>query len=466
MKENNHNSSRHWLRGIKDFFSQEPLWKIFSLIVAVLMWFIVMNTINPTEIKSFTAAVSIENMDALNEQGYVVSNLSDFENLTISLKIESTRPALDELSKTDNKNNIKAKIDLSKLEINSEDTFPKTYTMVIAPSLPSSSYVYNYKISSYYPTVAEVVIDKSDTKTVPVELKTYGSPLSGYVEDNVESSIKEVTVTGPKSQVSKVEKAVATIDITNEKGTVNKNCSMTVYDNTGTALKGFIISPDSIPITVDIKKSSTVNIDKPRTTGSLPDYLELSSIEWSPKSISVTSSSDNVPKSITLPPIDLTSIYNETTTTIDISDILDSFGLEAKETDKKVTVTIKVGVKEAEKYPIPTGIIKVTGLADNLNVSIPNNITVEIGGAENIDINTLSPTINLSGLGEGKHSVPLTLTLPPNATIKGEPTINIEITPKSTGVTENTTEAETTAATEITTSNDDNDTLHDTDNNQ
>lgn len=432
MKDVNHNSSHSPVRGIKNFFSQEPLWKIFSLIVAIFMWFVVMNTINPTEIKTFSASVSLDNMEELNSKGYVVSNLSDFENLSISIKVEGTRPALDELSKSAAKNNIKAKIDLAKIDVTNDQTFPKTYSVIIAPSLPGNSYMYSYDITSYYPTVAEVIIDQAGSKTVPVELKTYGSPLSGYVADKAESEVSEVTVTGPLSEVSKVEKAVATIDITNASAMVEKSCTMTVYDDTDTILESFVVSPSQIPVSVNIKKSSTLKINEPNTKGALPGHLELTSIDWSPKSINVISDSPNIPESINLPDVDLTAINKETTISVDIRDTLKKFNAEAENSkETTVKITVNVGVKSAEEYSIPSNIINVTGLAPILNVTMPDNVKIEVGGVENIDVYTLAPTVDVTGLGEGKYTLPLKLNLPPNATLKEDAEITVEITNKS-----------------------------------
>lgn len=450
MKNNNVNSSHHLLRGIKNFFSRDLLWKIFSLVIAVFMWFLVMNTINPTEIKTFTAPITFENMEALTEKGYIVSNIQDFDSATVTIKVEASRPALDALSKAENKNSIKAKIDLSKIEIDQNSNFPYTITAAIVPSLPSNSYLYNYDISSYYPNGAEIEIDKAATRTIPVELATYGSPMSGYVADDATSDTEEVEVTGPNSIINTVEKVLATIDITNAKETVNKNCKMTVYDTNDTALKGFIIEPESINVSVVIKKNNVIKIEEPVTTGNLPDQLELLSIEYSPKSINATSFNDRVPESITLPPIDLTSITKETTKAIDISDILEKAGLEAKA--KKINVTIKVGVKSAEDYVIPTSTIKAVGLGANYNINFyDDEITLEIGGVNNIDIATLTPMIDVTNLSEGKHTVPLKINLPANAVISEDPVVDIEITAKTTTPPEKIPEVETTLAIESTT---------------
>ena len=79
-------------------------------------------------------------------------------------------------------------------------------TAAIVPSLPSNSYLYNYDISSYYPNGAEIEIDKAATRTIPVELATYGSPMSGYVADDATGDTEEVEVTGPNSIINTVEK--------------------------------------------------------------------------------------------------------------------------------------------------------------------------------------------------------------------------------------------------------------------
>ena len=130
--------------------------------------------------------------------------------------------------------------------------------------------------------------------------------------------------------------------------------------------------------------------------------------------------------------------------------ILEKAGLESK--IKKINVTIKVGVKSAEDYVIQTSAIKTIGLNPNYNVSFDKDeITLEIGGASNIDISALAPNIDITNLSLGKHTVPLKLTLPANAVMSEDPVVDIEITAKSTTPVEKAPEVETTPATEPTT---------------
>lgn len=453
MKNNRHSVSRHLLRSIKNFFSEEPLWKLFSLAAAVFMWFIVMNIINPTEVKTFQASIALENMSSLTEQGYMVSNLEEIEKYSISVKVEATRPALDELSESENRNNIKARIDLSKIEINENDEFPKKYSLAVAPSLPSNLYIYNYDISSYYPTVCEVEIDRATSKTVPVEIRTYGTPASGYTAGEPVSDIKEAVVTGPQHKIFNANKVVATVDVTGQKQDINESCDLKVYDEDDTALEGFIVDPGSINVSVEIRKNHTVEIEEPRTVGNLPDYLELLSVEWSPKSINVTSGDENALESINLPVIDLTEIRETTTRVINISDILENAGLEADSSQKNVTVKINVGLKSAERYTIPAEAIRITGLGAGLEANITDDVTVEIGGVENLNVSSLAPRVDLSGLNEGEHTVTLNLSLPAGAVMSGEVSVPVSITrvENNSVVTETETAETTTEETESTT---------------
>ena len=89
----------------KKFMSDDIMLKIVSLIIAVFLWFIVMNTINPTEVRNYPASIVFENASVLKEQGLTMVNEGDFEDTKINLRVEATRPALDELSKNNYKNN-------------------------------------------------------------------------------------------------------------------------------------------------------------------------------------------------------------------------------------------------------------------------------------------------------------------------------------------------------------------------
>lgn len=68
-------------------------------------------------------------------------NEGDFEDTKINLRVEATRPALDELSKNNYKNNITAQVDLSKIELDDDQTYPVKVQVPVKPSLFVKLYI-------------------------------------------------------------------------------------------------------------------------------------------------------------------------------------------------------------------------------------------------------------------------------------------------------------------------------------
>ncbi len=425
------NNSRHH-NIIKNFFTKDVGVKIFSLVCAIFMWFLVMNTINPTETRSFSANITFENMEELVSKGYIVTNQEYIEETLVNIRVQASRPALDELAKPENRNSIFARIDLSKVEVDPNSEFPQKYQVALVPALPSGLYVYSYEIASYFPTVAEIEIDKVKTETTELRLSVTGSPAAGYIASEPSASLTEVEVSGPSGKMHLIDNVTAYIDIDGAEQKVTRECTPTAYDKDGNELNGFFINPSTIQVTVDMDKQNEITINKPDTIGTLPAHLKLDSLDWEPKSIIARSASDFTPARsyITLPTIDLSDITETTTQTVDISDMLKQLGLTAADSSqRKISVTVNVSVVNSNEYVINKSNIKINALPAAYTATIPDDVTVEIGG-ENIDVATLNPTVNLSQCRPGRNTVTLNLRLPQGATLKKNPTVTVIVADK------------------------------------
>ncbi len=425
------NNSHHDI--IKNFFTKDIGLKIFSLIMATFMWFLVMNTINPTETRAYNANITFENMDALINSGYVVNNQTYIMNSTVTIKVEGSRPALDEMSKPQNKGAISAKIDLSKLEIDENAEFPQKYQVSLVPSLPSGLYVYSYDIASYFPTVTELEIDRLKSTTAELQLAAYGNVKSGYIASEPEADIAEVEVMGPASRMTQVDSVVAAIDISEADRNITKQCTPVVYDKNKNELTSFFVNPENVNVSVKVHKENEISVNEPAVVGALPPHLKLDSITWEPKTIICRSDTDATPvrNSIDLPPVDLSKITKSEEQTVDISDSLRELGLESDV--RRVSVNINVSVVDTEKYVIHKSDIKISGLAPNLAATITDDVTVEIGGG-NVNTAELYPTVNLSGCRIGKNTIPLDLKLPNGATLKEKVNVNVLVTSKESAL--------------------------------
>lgn len=428
---------------LKKFLSEDIMLKIISGIIAVFLWFIVMNTINPTEVRNYPASIVFENTAALKEQGLTMVNEGDFTDTKINLRVEATRPALDELSKNNYKNSIMAQVDLSKIQLDESQTYPLKVQVPIKPSVPSTIYTYKYDVSSYYPTYIEVEVDKIDSIKRTLRVSTTGELANGYTADTPVCDVTSVTVTGPASQISDVAVVRAEVDLNDSVGTIVRDVMVKAYDAGGNELTNFVSEPETVTVTVPVSKQGTISINQPKTTGTLPSHLEISSIDWEPKSVSVAGTSEEVNSvsSIDLPLIDLSKITGNTTLTFDISKNISDAGLQLKNSSSStVTVNIKTGVTQAKKIEIKNTDINITGLKENCVVKLPESVTVEIGGPDNITAKSLKPSLDLSGLDVGSHNVEMKLSLPNYATLKSKVNVDVEIYERGQGTTESSEE--------------------------
>lgn len=66
---------------------------------------------------------------------------------------------------------------------------------------------------------------------------------------------------------------------------------------------------------------------------------------------------------------------------------------------------------------------------------MPDSVTAEIGGPDNITAQSLKPSLDLTGLDVGTHKVELKLNLPNYATLKAPVTVDVTIYERGQGTT-------------------------------
>ena len=119
-------------------FTKDIGWKLLSLVIAIGLWFTVINTENPLESRSYTASVQLQNQESLFERGYVVVNEDELTSLRVTVKLRGQRLALDNLSKSSTK--VQAVVDLENV-IYSYDGNPITVPVsIVIPSVVNNSF--------------------------------------------------------------------------------------------------------------------------------------------------------------------------------------------------------------------------------------------------------------------------------------------------------------------------------------
>ena len=412
---------------IKGFFAKDLMWKIFSLLIALALWFVVMNTLNPAETKTFTAGLAFTNEQVLEDKNIIITNKAELENTKVSIKVKGTRPALDELSRDANRQQIAAYIDLSQLNALDFEETPQTLMLSVTPELPDNIFLYSYEIVSCLPNNAEVDIDSLMSETMKLHIDVQGELKDGYNMSDPVCDTDTVRITGPRSMFGSVSSVKASVDITDKTDNISVTAAPAVYDTDNIPMELFTVEPETVDISFSIRKQWQLPVDAPETTGELNENLVLEGISYEPKTVEVEGSIEDINKiqSIKVPPIDLSAIENTQIISYDIRPSLNGTKLQLKDDSvTKINVTVTVSSKASRDVTIKQSDFEVKGLGADLNADIDDvNITV-YGAQEVIDSLTvaqLKPVIDLSGRKEGLFNLDIGLTLPENVEMRVTP---------------------------------------------
>lgn len=415
---------------IKGFFANDLHIKIFSLAMAILVWFVVMNTISPVESRSYSVSIHLENSQSLMEKGYIISNRDEIEAQKVRINVEATRPALDELSNEENRKRIYANIDLGNIQIDQTKEMPQVFMLSVEPSLPSYLYTHTYSIAGYDPVYIAVEVDRMEDVTKEVEIRYNGTPAANYTITDAKLSQESVVVHGPSGKMSEISTIALNIDVTDVNADTSISATPVALDANGNELLDFIVEPSYLTVDLEVHKNETLNINEPQTIGTLAPFLEISSIDWSPKTIEVTGDEGEILElgSIDLPPVDLSQITGDSQFVHDISTVLEAYNIVPNNAeDENVVVTVSVNLVNPTNLTIQGTDINVTGLGENMSIELPEEITFEISGRTTPTVQALSPTIDVTGLTEGNHTVSLRISHQDNVAIKGPEEIEVTI---------------------------------------
>lgn len=443
---------------LKKSISKNFGWKVFSFLTAILVWFVVMNIINPTEVKTFSVNLTLLNKDKLEDNEFVILNQKELENTKVDIKVRATRPALDELSKAENRKNIKATIDLQQFDVLYAKDITEPLNVTVTPSLPSNLYLYSYEITSFSPGKISISLDNlvSTTKTVLVE--KVGEVREGYVSMYPVINPETIQIRGAASEIAKVSSVKVKVNLADATTDIVSNATPIIYDEDNNELTGFKLSTQTVNVRVGVNKNGQIAIADPVITGTPQDGFSYIETQWSPKYIEVIGSAEDMAKvnKIELPNISIDGSSEDKTVVFDIRPYLRNTNLNIKSgTPNEVTVVAKIEKNETRRIEISKENINIKNLDEKYNLEFINNIFVELSSSKNklanISENDISVEIDLQSIAEGRHSIKASFRLPEGVTQLGDVFADVNIFVKSEESTETTTfEGETFETTDIT----------------
>ena len=205
---------------MKKFFEKDSFLKIFSFIIAIIIWFYIIIVLDPpvvTVVRDIPIRYSEQNV--LNEQGL---SIVDQDKTSVEIKLEGSRKRLVNI----NSKNITAAVDLSTV------TKAGTHSLPVNITIP-----YEYlEIVSKKPETVEVTVDKLVEEKRNIRVKTVGNPEAGYIAGTVELNPSTVLLKGAASVVSQISDVIVSVDVSKRKTDLIDTAKIEFIDSEGKVL--------------------------------------------------------------------------------------------------------------------------------------------------------------------------------------------------------------------------------------
>ena len=439
------------IKNIKQLFTVNFGWKIFSLLTAMVLWCIVINIKNPIEIKEFPVYIEILGQESLVANNIVLANEASMKSMRVTIKVRGNRLGLDKLKA--NEKNIIGTVDLQSNMLYSIGK-NNVYVDIKLPTIGGEG----FEIIGRSIQNIEVMLEKIETVQKPITVELVGTTKEGFVTLKPEHTPSTIQVKGASSVIAKIDKVRAVVNVAGAASNMEVSVEPRVYDSEGTEILGLELSHHYISVKVPINEYKKVPIEGSANQGLLQDGYAVTNIDWEPKFVEVVGSSKEVNAfaELKLPAVSLSGLNKSKEIIYDITTLLPENVIVRTGTPSAVKVTITIEKEIVKQFDIPIENITVSGFTSaTLHYELVQKpLELSLIGRSNaldtIDVPNIKGNIDIAKYSEGTYDVPVSFTLPKGVTLVGyTPTVKIIIAPVATTapVTTTATPHETTSAT-------------------
>lgn len=397
--------------------------KLASLMLAIVLWFLVVQIEDPQDSASFTnVQVKLINTELLEQEGKVYEVL---ENTDIArVKVYAPRSIISQIRETD----IVAEADVSKLtDIN---------------TIAINYYVENVAVDRVEGSrdVVRLSVEEEVRKWIRLIGNTVGEVAEGYMVYNSSLDQTNIEISGPQSAVSKVEYAAADMGVAGATTSLSANVDIKLYDSEGKEIIQNNIQKNvsSAYMTIEVLATKEVPVEVSSMGEPKEGYMATGVVECSMPSVTLAAKPsvlENI-SVIAIPEekLDITGADADVEQMVDLDDYLpDNVRFADKMFNGKVSITafvepivskeIEVPVANIAFRNLPEGMeaewsddvenysLTVSGLWEYINSVQPETITGYV------DVAAYMEEKKLEELKEGEYIVPVTFNLTENITV-------------------------------------------------
>ena len=387
------------------------MWKILSVLAAIMLWLVVVNIDDTIESESLkNLQVSLLNADVITsqDQTYRIDPGTDKVNLTVYAR----RTEL-------------AKVKPSDFVITADMKKDLRYDSMVKIEV---TYTGNAKIDNIEQSRENVLvsIEEKVTEQFKVTVDTNGTPSDGLEKGTAIPEKSMIEISGPKSVVEQIKKVVAKVNITGITGTAALTTRLELVDGNGEDVDDSQLeylgkdADFNVTVTTLNTKKAGISFD---ISEAAPEGYSLSTITYKPETVTIAGALSDI-RSIYNLNIPAEALNPERKTgrveqTVDISQYLPENVIIPEEDEHDIVVTMEIIANETVNYSFTPDQIEYENTADGLQVDRSNSETVivpvsglasELSG---LTADSITVTADMSGVSKtGTYTVPVTVTLP------------------------------------------------------
>jgi len=403
MKPNNQLTAA-LLNKLKDFFTKNWPVKLISLVFAMLLWGYVMMETNPDRTKIITEIpVSFSGENELHERGFAVRGDHDeiLRSVTARVSVELTKyTGLDA-------SDVSATVSLRSI------SKAGTYKLKVNSTCADGT------VLSVSPSEIVVEVDELATRIVPIEVAYSGELPEGYWKSEPTLGSQTISVSGPADDVSVVSKAICTIDLEERTSSCNESILLNYVDAAGESVSSslFLNQLPSVVVKMDVLRMITVPVRAREAVlggDSLAANYEIYDVVSTPPAVRLVGSESAL--------AGITGIDIEQ---IDVSGSSSSVQVPVTLTAPEGTVlldppeaTVYVDIREIQETVELQGVkIEIRGLEDGLTAELSETesdiaITGKISHMRRLERKDVAIYADLTGLAPGSYEVELSVAVP------------------------------------------------------
>jgi YbbR domain-containing protein len=256
---------RAWRELLERVRHNWPL-KLLSLVVAVVLWYFVLNAEDPQSTQTITVPVVPVNM-AENLEAIGITPSS------VELRLRGRQSALRQAEA----GRIRMEANLRNAEVGENEVPLRVAGVPI-----------NVRVMPGYSTSAMVELDTVIERTRPVLYERLGTPADGFVIDQIAIEPNEVTVRGATTAVREVAWVGVVVDTSGLNATVSFDAEVEARNHRDVVVSGVSFSPSRVTVTVSVSQVNVRSVPVRPIIGQPPSGYAVTSVSTSPLVVTIT----------------------------------------------------------------------------------------------------------------------------------------------------------------------------------